>query len=643
MALEYVGGASGSGDAADYTVSLTALSGGIGTAAQADDIVVVVTGFAQLSDLNPGPTTAGYTEVADLYANDNFDTNLSVAYKVMGATPDTSVTVTGSGSGTYGAATVVHVWRGVDTASPLDVSATTATGINGSEIDSPAITPVTAGAVVLTCGLTAGSDALRTAPTGYGHAVQAAGAASRPSLGVVASKAWTAGAEDPGAWTGGTTSAFNSWAAVTLALRPAAGSTPSGSLTATLGALAATAAGTLTLAASLAGTFGSLASSSTGTLALSGTASNTLAPLTVTAAGAGQTAIAGTLSATLATLTGDASGALALQGSAANTLQAATAEATGALAVAGSSASTLQAASVTSAGTLALTGTASPTFGAATAQGTATLAIAGTAAPALQPASVASAATLALRGEASPTLAAATTTATATLPIAGVTSGTFSPLTVTASSGALTLGTASLTFDALAVNTTGALALQGVASNTPAALTAVGTATLTLRGDASPTFAPATASVTGTLPLLASLNVTFGGLTLASTSADPGPVSPTFDYQPMADSATRMLKRFGAAATLQRQTSTTYDPATGVGGVTETLMPTTAVVVSYQQNYIDGSLIQQGDRRALCDPNVEPKQGDRFAWQGEEYTVIGVTPVAPAGIPLLFEAQIRGG
>jgi hypothetical protein len=31
-----------------------------------------------------------------------------------------------------------------------------------------------------------------------------------------------------------------------------------------------------------------------------------------------------------------------------------------------------------------------------------------------------------------------------------------------------------------------------------------------------------------------------------------------------------------------------------------------------------------------------------LTWQGKDYTVVNVKPVSPAGVPVLYEAQIRG-
>lgn len=114
-----------------------------------------------------------------------------------------------------------------------------------------------------------------------------------------------------------------------------------------------------------------------------------------------------------------------------------------------------------------------------------------------------------------------------------------------------------------------------------------------------------------------------------------------FNYPATAETAARLLTRFGAAATLVRTTTGAYDPATGQASVTIANLATTAAVFAYDQKYIDGTLILQGDQLAYCAPGVEPKQGDSFVWAGVTHTVIAVKPTSPAGVPVLFEAQLR--
>lgn len=116
----------------------------------------------------------------------------------------------------------------------------------------------------------------------------------------------------------------------------------------------------------------------------------------------------------------------------------------------------------------------------------------------------------------------------------------------------------------------------------------------------------------------------------------------TFAYPATAATATRLLKRFGADCTIKRVTGSEYDTATATMVPTYDPLPSTAAVFDYAQKYIDGTLILQGDKQAYCAPDVAPVQGDQFDWQGVTYTVIAVKPVSPAGVPVLFEAQLRG-
>jgi hypothetical protein len=116
----------------------------------------------------------------------------------------------------------------------------------------------------------------------------------------------------------------------------------------------------------------------------------------------------------------------------------------------------------------------------------------------------------------------------------------------------------------------------------------------------------------------------------------------TFNYAATAATATRLLQRFGASATIKRQTTGAYDPSTGTTPVTVTELATTAAVFAYDQKYIDGTLILQGDQRALLAPYQEPRQGDKLTWQGKDFEIIAVKPTSPAGMPVLFEAQLRG-
>lgn len=200
---------------------------------QAGDLVIVVTGWSHNADGNPGVNTAGYTEVADLYANDGRDANLAVAWKIMGATPDTLVNVNANNSTSYSNVTLVHAWRGVDQTTPMESTPTTATGISGASLDGPAISGTNIYSVVLSCvlgtiGNGSGAPPQLSEPVGYSN-LEANGARGSAYYGVqaaIAAQKMMSGSftENPGAWGSwwGLSDPSDSWCAVTLALRPAA-------------------------------------------------------------------------------------------------------------------------------------------------------------------------------------------------------------------------------------------------------------------------------------------------------------------------------------------------------------------------------------------------------------------------------------
>lgn len=225
MALSFVGGkvAIFAGTTSETSISLTDLTGGSGSAPAADDIVIIAYAVGAQADRSIGVTTAGYTEEQELYANGStYDANLSVSWKKMAGTPDTSVNLSGTGSSFNAGAAAIHVWRGQDPSTPFDVAETIATGTGTGRPNPAAITPTTAGAVVIVAGAaSAGAGAAFTASelSNFFTDTSPDGEDAMVGLG---SYAWTSGAFDPAAWTGGTTNAADSWAAVTLVLRPAA-------------------------------------------------------------------------------------------------------------------------------------------------------------------------------------------------------------------------------------------------------------------------------------------------------------------------------------------------------------------------------------------------------------------------------------
>ncbi len=174
----------------------------------------------------------GYTDIhTDIFADDFGDVNLLCCYKIMTASPDSSLTIPNPGGGHPNFVSTIHVFRGVDIVTPIDAAAATATGTNTGVPNPPAYTPVTAGACVIATGgsaLAVSNSTTHTNPAGFSTGTNHFrtiydNRTVDGAIGTGLKLNWQVsdGAVDPGTM-GGTTNADASWAAVTFALRPRA-------------------------------------------------------------------------------------------------------------------------------------------------------------------------------------------------------------------------------------------------------------------------------------------------------------------------------------------------------------------------------------------------------------------------------------
>ena len=141
----------------------------------ANDLIIILAAVGDTAN-NGIPTPTGYSRVpgvsATLYSNDANDTNLDLYYKIAVA-GDSGATVTLTATGGTNASNVgiAMVFRGVDTTTPFDVNATTATGINTSNADPPSVDHLNPAGVwtviAASTGHTGGATATFTFPTNY--------------------------------------------------------------------------------------------------------------------------------------------------------------------------------------------------------------------------------------------------------------------------------------------------------------------------------------------------------------------------------------------------------------------------------------------------------------------------------------------
>jgi hypothetical protein len=117
----------------------------------------------------------------------------------------------------------------------------------------------------------------------------------------------------------------------------------------------------------------------------------------------------------------------------------------------------------------------------------------------------------------------------------------------------------------------------------------------------------------------------------------------TFDYAGLKVDVDELLEEFGTTHRLISSTAVVSDPVNGTvvpGGTTTT--DVLAVIVDYEDKLVDGTTIRRGDRQALVQAVVEPKQGDTFREPGGRvWSVEDVDAVNPAGLALLYTLQLR--
>ena len=202
-------------------------SGSVATL-QEDDLLIVTYAQGTAGTDAQVLVPTNFTQVfAKIYANDTNDTNFQVSYRFMGAVPDTTIALPSGGGSSQGRALTVIALRGVDTTSPFDVAATTASGIDTGRPTPPAITPVTAGAWITVHGGAAdGTIAAFTNPGDMdattNHFLSTTRATTVDAAAGAGIKSdWVSGAFTPATWGGGVASATASWAAATIAWKPA--------------------------------------------------------------------------------------------------------------------------------------------------------------------------------------------------------------------------------------------------------------------------------------------------------------------------------------------------------------------------------------------------------------------------------------
>ena len=117
----------------------------------------------------------------------------------------------------------------------------------------------------------------------------------------------------------------------------------------------------------------------------------------------------------------------------------------------------------------------------------------------------------------------------------------------------------------------------------------------------------------------------------------------SYDYPKLQATATRLLTKYGQAATLTRWTKGAYNDdtlTTGTGSSAD--LAVTVVEWDFTARERDGTLIRAEDKRfILGGADDAPKLNDKLKVGGVEWEVISVEETNPGGTVLLYVLHVR--
>ena len=113
-------------------------------------------------------------------------------------------------------------------------------------------------------------------------------------------------------------------------------------------------------------------------------------------------------------------------------------------------------------------------------------------------------------------------------------------------------------------------------------------------------------------------------------------------YSGLSSTASRLLQSKGQLVTFSRDTSTSFDGATGKEQSSASTFTGYGAAFNYNRKEIGGSLIQDGDIRFVMEATTTaPINGDTTTIDGVIYRVMSVKVTSPAGTVVIYELQLR--
>lgn len=115
-------------------------------------------------------------------------------------------------------------------------------------------------------------------------------------------------------------------------------------------------------------------------------------------------------------------------------------------------------------------------------------------------------------------------------------------------------------------------------------------------------------------------------------------------YDAMAETATRLLTKYGKVVTMERKTST-FNAITGKDTVASlaTFSPL-GVETPINARLIDGTRVRVGDRFLILDTSTGyvPDMADKlYDSAGVVSSIVAIETISPAGTPVAYKLQVR--
>ena len=115
-------------------------------------------------------------------------------------------------------------------------------------------------------------------------------------------------------------------------------------------------------------------------------------------------------------------------------------------------------------------------------------------------------------------------------------------------------------------------------------------------------------------------------------------------YSEMAEMATELITEFGQDIVITRETGEIINPVTGEVEVEASSQEynVKGIMKKYPENLINGKRITSSDREIIMEASVvEPLITDTISINNQEWPIIDITSINPAGTPLIYSVRVR--